>query len=561
MKKIFLFVIFLSGVAFGQSSGSWTQLETPTEPSARRIGMMARISETEALLFGGIDGGGNNNETWRFDRSSGSWTQLSTPTQPSARYGSMMSRISENDVLLFGGDNGTYNNETWRFNNNSGSWTQLATPTQPSARRYAMMSRISDSEVLLFGGFDDSRFNDTWLFDNNSGSWTQLATPSQPSVRNQGMMSRISDTEVLLFGGHDGNNIDETWLFDRSSGSWTELITPSQPSARRDAMMARISNNEALLFGGRTSVDNNDTWLFERTSGSWSQLATPSQPSIRRLAMMDRISDTEILLFGGSDGVNFDETWIFDTEPPMKPVIYNLTGVGLNNSTSATISMDLYSGNVTTTYTFDIGLSSGNYIDSESATISGSSSTVNVGINPTTLTAATQYFIRASATNSVSWTESNETSFWTLDAEPSVHSNTFYQIGQNKNEIVLGFAAFGANADGYLIIQTSSNVSSSNYPVDGSDYSVTDNIGNGTVVAKITNNTATSFTVSSLVAQQDYNFVLIPYKVGSNIATTNYLTANPPTLRAFTIPTLGDWGMYAFMGLMLIGGVWYVRRS
>ncbi|MDC1067693.1 IPTL-CTERM sorting domain-containing protein [Candidatus Kapabacteria bacterium] len=566
-NTILLTIVLLSGIALSQSSSSWTELNTPSQPSTRSYAMISGTSDNDVLLFGGFDGAVDG-ETWIFDNSSRSWTQLNPPSQPSARQIAMMAQISENEVLLFGGYDTGFLNDTWIFDNSSGSWTELVPPNPPGPRTDSKMARISDNKVLLFGGYDenDDFIGETWIFDNSSRSWTELIPPNPPSPRAFHAISYLSDNKVLLFAGEDaGDILNETWIFDNSSGSWSELATPVSPTATTDPMIAQFSDNKVLLFGGiDTGGDrNNETWIFDNGSGSWTQLNTTIQPSERDAAMMAQISNGLILLFGGDigNGNNENDTWLFGPVESIAPIINNLTAVSISPE-SASFYMNLADGGATTTYTFDYGTATGLYSLNYSNTIAGNYVTVNVGFeDDNNLTANTQYYVQASATNTIGRTESNEINFWTLIAEPASHSN-FSQVGKDVNQIELSFDAFSGltNVSGYLILRSVSSFGENDLPSDGNAYEVNDNIGNSTVVAKIIVNSTTNYTFTGLSRDQSWQYALVPFNLGANVATTNYKTDNVPTITGFTIPTLGEWGMIAFAGLMLIGGVWYSRR-
>jgi hypothetical protein len=241
--------------------------------------------------------------------------------------------------------------------------------------------------------------------------------------------------------------------------------------------------------------------------------------------------------------------------------IFNVNAIA-TGTTGATFSADVADGGASTTYTFDYGTSSGNYSFSYSNTLSGNSTTVNVGFEDNTnLTANTQYFVRASATNSETWTEIDEISFWTLDSDPASHS-TFAQVGEENTSIEVSFDAFSGitNADGYLIIRSNTPFGENDYPTNSNTYNVNDTFGNSTVVANIYDNSATSYTFNGLAKESSWKFALIPYSLGDDEATANYLTSNAPSINGYTIPTLGEWGIIAFGSLMLLVGVWYIRR-
>ncbi len=392
--------------------------------------------------------------------------------------------------------------------NTSGSWTQLNPPTKPSIRDASILTQVSDSELILFGGYDGSNIDETWIFNNTSSSWTQLNPPTKPSARRGSMMARISNDEVLLFGGKDADYNDETWIFNNSSGSWTQLFPPSSPDAIQTGMMSRISDDEVLLFGGYDDNYINETWIFNNTSGSWTQLSPQIKPIGRRSCVMSRISDDEVVLFGGYDGsTNLDDTWIFN----------NISGSWTQLSPPSEPSARR--GAMMSRISDDGILLFGGYDGARS----------------------------------------NETwIFNILDTEPTTHSNTFAQIGESNNSITFSFQSLNAiSADGYLILKSTSNIEN---PVDATSYSVDDNIGSTLVVGKITDVQATNFVLTNQQFQKSYTFRLVPFNVGTKPITTNYFNTNAPTINAYTIPTLGEWGMMAFVGLMAFAGVFYIKN-
>jgi hypothetical protein len=558
MEKIFV-LFFTSTLLIFSQSGTWSELNTISQPSVREGHVMTRISDDEALLFGGRDAGTYQTDTWIFNNNTSSWTQITPPTNPAGRTQSSLARISDNEALLFGGYIFAPSDDTWKFDNISGSWTQIIPPVSPSARSAAMLSRVSSDEVLLFGGHNGANeIGDTWIFNNTSGSWTQISPPVSPSSRQAGAMARISDNEVLLFGGNNGSLLNDTWIFNNTSGSWTQINTISQPSARSNSTLERISDNELLLFSGNGG--SNETWVFNNTSGSWTQISTTNQPGTRYKHKISRVADKEIIIFGGFNGSYLNDTWRF--EILYFPDIYNFS-INQVSKSSASFSADIADRGESATITFEYGFNSGNYSNTTtSQTISGSSATTNVGFDVTSLESGTFYYAVARAENSVSFSYSEESSFWTLVDEPASHSSTFWQFGEENTTLELRFNAFSGitNATGYLIIRSNTSFGENDYPSNSSTYNVDDTFGNSTVVANITDNSLTSHTFFNQQTERSWQFALIPYSLGDDEATANYLTSNAPTIQGYTIPTLSEWGMIAFGTLMLIGGVWFIRR-
>ncbi|MDC1068362.1 IPTL-CTERM sorting domain-containing protein [Candidatus Kapabacteria bacterium] len=275
---------------------------------------------------------------------------------------------------------------------------------------------------------------------------------------------------------------------------------------------------------------------------------------------LDGDGDLDILISEGSDTFQYYENVTPATEGPVE--IADL-GADQINPTSARINMNLTTGGSDATFTFEYGTATGNYSLSYSNTVTAVPNQVNVEYEDSqNLTANTEYFLRASATNSAgSFTVSDETSFWTLVSEPVNHSAYLRQVGTDVDKITLEYESLATtNSASYLLIRTNdATLSSSDFPVDGNEYSLNDNIGNSTVVEIISDLNKTNSTLS-YGKDLTFRFALIPFATGNNQATANYLTNNAPEVTGFTIPTLGEWGMYSFMCLMLIGGVWQLRR-
>lgn len=145
----------------------------------------------------------------------------------------------------------------------------------------------------------------------------------------------------------------------------------------------------------------------------------------------------------------------------------------------------------------------------------------------TGLSPATLYYARAYVTNSFGTNYGNEITFRTLSTEPSTHPGSFTAAPASTSSIDLTFSAASTitNAYGYIILQRQ-GANPTGTPTDATGYNVGDAIGDGTVAAIITNTATTSATISSLTANTQYNYSIIPFNYdGTNAATYNYRTA------------------------------------
>jgi Galactose oxidase, central domain len=110
-----------------RSAAEWTA----ASPSARALHAMASLGGDQVLLFGGWDDpGGYDGDTWVYDLSANTWTNMAPAAAPSARFRHAMVYLGGDQVLLFGGvDAGGRDDETWLATGfHSGVWYQAYLP-------------------------------------------------------------------------------------------------------------------------------------------------------------------------------------------------------------------------------------------------------------------------------------------------------------------------------------------------------------------------------------------------------------------------------------------------
>lgn len=145
---------------------------------------------------------------------------------------------------------------------------------------------------------------------------------------------------------------------------------------------------------------------------------------------------------------------------------------------------------------------------------------------------------------------------------PISHTSVFTLKNNKITELVFNISSANSSAaDGYIVLYKQGS-SFTGVPVDGGNYSVGTTIGDATVGAIITDADAVEATVAGLTKNTQYHFKIYPFRWdGSDITTAEYKTdGTVPSLTVVTAPTLGEWGMIAFVGLMGLGGVFYMRK-
>ena len=329
---------WLAGPCFpslGFGSNGWTNARPPAPiPSARWGHSMAYDTRSHrTILFGGQTAAGSvSDETWAYDFATGSWTNMNPPTRPSAReqVGLAYDAQSERLILFGGGDHiaHVYSNETWAYEFGTNTWTNL-NPSNPPSARYDL-GMVYDSRadrVILFGGAASTQNNETWAYDFETNRWTRLSPSTAPSPRQaHGMTYDLESDRVVLFGGAYNRN-NETWAYDFTTDAWTQMRPATHPSGRWGARMAYSPHTDrAVLFGGWAGSYNNETWAYDFNTNSWKELRPPATPGGLEAPALTYDSCTRrFVLFGGYRGpsnppILSNETWWYHFE--FSPIVH-----------------------------------------------------------------------------------------------------------------------------------------------------------------------------------------------------------------------------------------------
>ncbi len=146
--------------------------------------------------------------------------------------------------------------------------------------------------------------------------------------------------------------------------------------------------------------------------------------------------------------------------------------------------------------------------------------------SPNTLSPENRYQFRAYAINDAGVGYGSTFDFYTLSFEPGFHPAWFNAKTASTTQIDLSFTQADSiiNADGYLVIQKQDAMPTGK-PQDGNAYAVGNPIGDGIVVAIITNKNAGSTNITSVSAGNTYYYTIFPFNWnGINAQTYNYKT-------------------------------------
>lgn len=306
------FVALLSAPLLAQAD--WGRLAPVNSPGALSDHVMVHDARG-ALVFGGTDGTGATNATWRFDGRN--WSGVSTTVSPAVRlrHSGAYDR-ARGRFVIFGGSTsltGGLRDDTWEFDGTN--WKQISPQNKPSARNdHSMCYDSTSRRVLLFGGRTAAGdVNDTWAWDGSN--WTQITTKtSPPARRDHSMVYDSVRGMVTMYGGFYSSFslYGDTWEFDGTD--WIRRAPTVSPGQRvgyglvYDALRART-----VLFSGYAApAQPDDTWEWDGTN--WQNRGPTNKPKGRSgQAMSYNWLRGGVLLYGGWDGAITSETWSYGT--------------------------------------------------------------------------------------------------------------------------------------------------------------------------------------------------------------------------------------------------------
>ncbi len=433
-------------------------------------------------------------------------------------------------------------------NSTTGVWSQIQKIAASDRTIFAKFgSSVSISgDKLIVGAFElNSQTGAAYIFEYNSGTnlWQQshklVASDASTGDRFGYSVSISGDYAVIgaynedhdALGGNQLVDAGSVYLFEYNSGSgqWIEnKIVPNDRSAYDEFGGSVSIDGDRAIFGANgddfSSIANaGSAYIYERnnSSGTWELadkiVASDAQPYDR---------------FGGSVSIDGDRA--------ISGALFEDHDVLGNNELLQAGSAYIYEYNNTNDQWVQADKivandRSASSIFGRSVDISGHFSVIGANIN----------------NNGAAYI------FW--PPPPPTHPSSFFVEGAGKNTLSLSFSSPASTSnDGYLVLYRTGTVLT-DLPTDNTTYNVGNTIGQSTVGGIITDNQATTFTLSGLAMQTGYTVRLVPF-IGSGATSDYFTTGTPATLTTSTIPTMGQWAMYGFIALMGLGGFWAVRR-
>ncbi|MCZ6696144.1 MAG: thrombospondin type 3 repeat-containing protein, partial [Acidobacteria bacterium] len=230
----------------------WIDVSTGFGPGPRE-GAAAVYDPARGVTV--LFGGAADTATWEFD--GGSWSMIETPDAPVARRDHrLVYDTRRRRVLLFGGQriaDGETLNDSWSYKGNR--WTEIKTRTRPAPRAAAGLAYdVENDRLVLFGGRDGPRIlDDTWLFDGSS--WRRTASPRFPEARYGHQMvydpfRRLTVLQGGVTAPGAARQPNGTWEFDGTI--WQPVDHRGEiPPTWNGVMTFDTGRRQVVIFGGR----------------------------------------------------------------------------------------------------------------------------------------------------------------------------------------------------------------------------------------------------------------------------------------------------------------------
>jgi hypothetical protein len=208
---------------------------------------------------------------------------------------------------------------------------------------------------------------------------------------------------------------------------------------------------------------------------------------------------------------------------------------------AAPASGTTYTPSTTGSFTGTTTTGTGNIVVYNGAAAGASTTTGDLSL--TNLTAGSYYKLTAYeyATTGTCYNTTSPASgsFYTLSTAPTGNPAAFTASATSTTAVGLSFSAASTlSASGYLIIQKAGGTAATFTPANGTAYSTGSSISDGTIAAVVASTSSNSQAISSLTANTQYTYTIVPYKYdGTNAATYNYYTTSNNTATVTTLAT------------------------
>jgi len=299
---------------------SFTTVELPYEPAARKLATLGCAAES-VTLFGGVGESGDLlADTWKYDLSNGMWQKDGDGPPP--RSNAVAAEVADGLLLTLGvGADGRFLDDGWLLQ--QGAWTDVSEPGPgPLAAAASTLDPIG-RRFCVAGGFAGGAKRPLpgmglWCYGLEDHKWQKLSNLGKPSVF--GTLSFDPNANRLLLLGSglfpDGGEpqvlspVCAFDAFDVAKGTWSQAGSCEQPAAAgpgaisAHAAAVRWKDLSLWIYGGiRWDGLSSRLYRYGLDTGEWEEMKTdPPLPARYGHAIWIREEDGDMIVAGGASG-------------------------------------------------------------------------------------------------------------------------------------------------------------------------------------------------------------------------------------------------------------------
>jgi N-acetylneuraminic acid mutarotase len=405
------------GTSYGTEYTFTTTNTTPnswarhTDFIQSRTDAVSFVVNNKAYVGTGWDGSIVKIDLWEYDPSTNIWSQKTDLTGV-ARQGAVGLTLNNKGYIGLGYDGAsTYLQDWYEYDATLNSWTTKTSFTGVGRSGCAYVEVNNIAYVGL--GADATRRADWYSYNPTTNSWTQKTSFGGSARRYTSHFAINSKAYVVT--GEDGAVKQDTWEYDPTTNVWTQKANFGG-SARQLAKGFAIGN-KGYVTCGTTGTAQNDIWEYDASLNTWTA-KTNFTGSARYFLDAFVISNLAYVGLGNNHTpIYYNDYYQYTpgtTPSPSTTIISSITATTATSGGSITID----GGYAVTAKGVVWGTSANPTVALATKTNDGSG-TASFTSSITGLTAGTQYYYRAYATNSQGTSYGTEYTFTTTNTTPN----------------------------------------------------------------------------------------------------------------------------------------------
>ncbi|KAH3756894.1 Tyrosine-protein kinase Src42A [Pelomyxa schiedti] len=261
-------------------------------------------SDPSMYIFGGYS---NDciylNDFYKFTFSTAKWKKISSRGGPSPRH-SHSAVVWEDDMYIFGGiDCGQQNNDTYCYSFVKKKWHKVVCKGDVPSRRWGHSAIVRKGIMFIFGGFGSSYMNDLYRLHLETFTWECVSTVGAVPTPRHFHSAILFQSSMIVISGFAGANSRTMHELNLITNVWTSVPLPVEFIPRRghSAILCNINGAHFILVLGGRAKENpvGDLLAYDLGTKSWVLVCNESLQTARYFHIAAQSNDGTIWVFGG----------------------------------------------------------------------------------------------------------------------------------------------------------------------------------------------------------------------------------------------------------------------